>query len=214
MHGQSAVTIEDFQADTAGEYPSNWVFVASSGEVYEIAREMSDREWARVHNENGRKFLKTFTDGKALRISMRNEHEFDWTLDKHPWIEWQWRIHTYPEGGDETQRSRNDVAAAVYVTFGTDWLGRPRSIKYTFSSTQRVGITDQQGPLRVMVVDSAHEPRLGEWKTMRRNVKADYRQLFGADPPNDPLSITVWTDSDTIADQQSEADFDRIRLIP
>jgi hypothetical protein len=206
--------LDDFESDTEGELPSQWVFVTSDQEIMDLSTQMTENEWARVQREGDRSYLKTYTEDEALRISLVNNEHFDWRLDDHPWIEWSWRIHAYPEGGDETRSRRNDVAAAVYVTFGTDWLGRPKSIKYTFSSTLSVGAIDDQGPLRVMVIDSANEPRLGEWKTMRRNIRSDYRQLFGEDPPNDPVSITIWNDSDTIDGQVSESDFDTLRLLP
>ena len=210
-----SIVVDDFEQDSAGDYPSNWVHVSGGGDVYDVSRGMDDdSEWARVRNENGRSFLRTYTKSEALRITARSGKEFDWQLGEHPWIEWKWRIHAYPEGAAETDRGRNDTAAAMYVTFGSDWLGRPKSIKYTFSSTLPVGTTDKQGALRIMVIDSANEPRVGQWKTMRRNIRSDYRQLFGENPPNDPISITVWNDSDTISDQTSEADFDNIRLLP
>ena len=208
------VVLDTFDDEQEGAYPQPWVFVTSDGNAIDLETQMSETEWARVQREDGRAYLRTYTQDEALRISLLNDEHFNWDLEAHPWIEWTWRIHAYPEGGDETERRRNDTAAAVYVTFGADWLGRPKSIKYTFSSTLPVGATDAQGPLRVMVVDSANEPRLGEWKTMRRNIRSDYRQLFGEDPPNDPISITIWNDSDTIDGQTSESDFAAIRVLP
>ena len=211
---QEAVVIDNFQDDEDDTYPSQWVFVASNQKVLDIETQMSENEWARVQREDGRAYLRTYTQGEAMRISLLNEEHFDWDLEEHPWFEWRWRIQSYPEGAAENERRRNDTAAAMYVTFGSDWLGRPKSIKYTFSSSLPVGTTDEQGPLRVMVIDSANEPGLGEWKTMRRNIPSDYRQLFGENPPNNPISITIWNDSDTISGQTSEADFDAIRLLP
>jgi len=211
---QSNSIVDDFEQDDDGAYPSNWVYVTSGGDVYDVSREMDDDdEWARVQKEDGRSFLRTYAEGTALRITARNGEEFDWSLNEQPWLEWTWRINDYPEGANETKSNANDTAAAIYVTFGTDWLGRPKSIKYTFSSTLRVGTTDQQGPLRLMVIDSPNNRGLGDWKTLRRNIPADYRQLFGEDPPNDPISITIWSDSDTISGQVSSADFDEIRLL-
>lgn len=211
---QEAVVIDNFQDDEDDTYPSQWVFVASNQEVLDIETQMSKNEWARVQREDGRAYLRTYTQGEAMRISLLNEEHFDWDLEEHPWFEWTWRIQSYPEGAAENERRRNDTAAAMYVTFGSDWLGRPKSIKYTFSSSLPVGTTDEQGPLRVMVIDSANEPGLGEWKTMRRNIPSDYRQLFGENPPNNPISITIWNDSDTISGQTSTSDFDAIRLLP
>lgn len=68
------------------------------------------------------------------------------------------------------------------------------------------------GPLRVLVVDTGLEG-IGSWKTVVRDVAADYRQIFGGDPPDRPLSITLWSDSDN-TNSVGEADFDNIRLLP
>ncbi len=211
---ESPTLLDDFESNDEGELPDQWVYVTSDQRLLEISTQMDENEWARVQREDGRAYLRTYTQGEAMRISLLNEEHFNWDLQEHPWFEWKWRIQSYPEGAAENNRRRNDTAAAMYVTFGSDWLGRPKSIKYTFSSSLPVGTTDEQGPLRVMVIDSANKPGLGQWKTMRRNIRSDYRQLFGENPPNNPISITIWNDSDTISGQTSEADFDAIRLLP
>src|SRR5690625_7612951 len=93
------------------------------------------------------------------------------------------------------EASNNDTGAAVYVTFDTDWLGRPRSIKYTYSSTLPVGTVVRFGPLRVIVTDTGADG-IGDWRQVDRDVVRDYQQVFGGDPPDRPLSITLWRDSD------------------
>jgi Protein of unknown function (DUF3047). len=99
------------------------------------------------------------------------------------------------------------------VTFGSDWLGRPKSIKYTYSSSLPVGTTVSFGPLKVIVVDSAREPRAGEWETVQRRIRDDYRQVFGGSPPDRPVSITLWSDSDTTGDE-AVVDIDDLELLP
>jgi hypothetical protein len=69
------------------------------------------------------------------------------------------------------------------------------------------------GPLKVIVANSAVEPRTGEWKTQQRNVVSDYRQVFGDTPPDEPAAITIWSDSDTTGDT-AKVDFDDIKLLP
>src|SRR5690625_7757155 len=92
------------------------------------------------------------------------------------------------------EASNNDTGAAVYVTFDTDWLGRPRSIKYTYSSTLPVGTVVRFGPLRVIVTDTGADG-IGDWRQVDRDVVRDYQQVFGGDPPDRPLSSTLWRDS-------------------
>jgi hypothetical protein len=54
---------------------------------------------------------------------------------------------------------------------------------------------------------------MGDWKTVRRNVVADYRRLFGEEPPQRPLLITLWSDSDDTGDR-AEVDIDDLILLP
>ena len=101
------------------------------------------------------------------------------------------------------------MGGAVYITFGTDRLGRPKSIKYTYSSSLPPGSVLRQGSLRVVVVSRGETNR---WETIVRDVAADYRSLFGEDPP-DPKSITLWSDSDD-TNSEAEVDVDDLVLLP
>ncbi len=207
----STVIVENFESDTVGEFPSLWVYVTEGQKItsYEEEREAGER--FTVAHEEGNKFLRVFTRNEAQRYTLRNGNEFNWQLNKHPRIQWRWRAHKLPEGASE--QGQNDTGAALYVTFGSDWLGRPKSIKYTYSSSLPVGTIVSFGPLKVIVVDSAQEPRMGQWKTHRRNVLSDYQQVFGGSPSNKPVSITIWSDSDTTGDV-AEVDIDDIMLLP
>lgn len=206
-----AVLVDDFESDETGAPPQGWVFVTSDRDILSPREALDDGEEFYVAEENGNRFVRTVTKGEALRFSIRNGHEFDWTLTSHPRLKWRWRALELPEGASE--KDKNDAGGAVYVTFGKDWLGRPKSIKYTYSSSLPVGTVVSFGPLKVIVVDSAREPRLGEWKTMQRDVVRDYKQVFGGSPPDRPVSITIWGDSDTTGDE-SKVDFDDITLVP
>ncbi len=207
------ILVDHFESDAVGEPPSQWEYVTSEKEVLpprEVLEDGGDEQFY-VAEEGGNQFVRAVTKGEALRFTVRNGHDVDWNLQSHSRLQWRWRAHTLPEGASE--KGENDTGAAVYVTFGKDWLGRPKSIKYTYSSSLPVGTVVSFGPLKVIVVDSAREPRLGEWKTIQRDVVQDYRQVFGGSPPDRPVSITLWSDSDTTGDE-SKVDFDDIKLIP
>lgn len=121
-----------------------------------------------------------------------------------------------PEGASE--KDKNDSGGAIYVTFGTDWLGRPKSIKYTYSSSLPVGTRVDFGSLTVIVASSAIEGSVGNWMSVERDLLEDYEDVFGGflkkgTPPDRPLSITIWGDSDSVKDS-SIVDFDDIMLLP
>ncbi len=209
--GPARIVIDDFEDDAPGSFPDGWKFVGPDKEVktYEETKEPGRRVTVREEDEN--RFVRLSTDDNYLRYTKRNGVNFEWNLNDHPRLIWRWRAHELPEGASE--KGKNDTGGALYVTFGTDWLGRPKSIKYTYSSSLPVGTTVSFGPLKVIVVDSAGEPRPGEWKMVQRRIRDDYRQVFGGSPPDRPVSITLWSDSDT-TDDEAVVDVDDIELLP
>ena len=207
----AAVVVDDFERYPPGTFPDEWVFVNRAKEALTYEETRDPGEEVVVEEEDGNQFVRVITEGEAVRYTQRNGEEFEWNLPDYPRLQWRWRAQHLPEGASE--RGQNDTGGAVYVTFGSDWLGRPKSIKYTYSSSLPVGSVVSFGPLKVIVVDSREEPRFGRWQTVQRNVRADYRQVFGGDPPERPVSITVWSDSDTTGDR-AVVDFDDITLLP
>ncbi|WP_051141256.1 DUF3047 domain-containing protein [Salisaeta longa] len=209
MYGPQIV--DNFETNAVGQPPQGWIHVTESREVTSIQQALEPGETFAVKAEDGNKFLRVGTRNEALRFSQRNGEEFDWSLNEHPRLQWRWRALHLPEGASE--KDKNDTGAALYVTFGSDWLGRPKSIKYTYSSSLPVGTVVSFGALHVIVVSSAVNGKIGRWKTVQRRVADDYAQVFGGTPPNRPVSITVWSDSDT-THGRALADFDDIVLLP
>ncbi len=200
-------TIDNFETYTTDAPPGRWVFFTSKGESQPLHRHFDENERFIVRSERGNRYLNLYTNGEAQRITLLTGTHFDWNIDAHPLLRWRWRAQKLPLNAREDRK--NDVAGAVYVTFGTDWLGRPRSIKYTYSSTLPIGTVVKQGQLRVIVVSASET---GVWKTVSRDVKQDYRAVFGGDAPN-PDSITLWSDSDDTGSEAS-LDVDDLTLMP
>ncbi len=207
LHAQT-LTIDNFEADAPGAAPSKWVFYTSRGESQSLDRHFNEREQFLVVREGRNRFLRLYTRGEAQRITFLTDGSgFVWRLDEYGRLRWRWRANKLPQGASENRR--NDVAGAVYVTFGTDRIGRPRSIKYTYSSSLPVGTILKQGALRVVVVSST---ATGRWETIERDVALDYRAVFGGQAP-DPKSITLWSDSDDTR-SEAEVDVDDLVLLP
>ena len=211
MSAQADRVIENFEQYSAGVVPDHWFRVNSKNDIKTAKEELEPGERFEVVSEDGNRFVRLVTEDEYVRFSQRNGKEFDWNLNDHPRLQWRWRALTLPEGASE--RDQNDTGGAVYVTFGTDWLGRPKSIKYTYSSSLPVGTVVSFGNLKVIVVESAKEPGQGTWKTETRHVRNDYRQVFGDDPPDRPVSITISGDSNT-TNTTSKVDFDDIQVLP
>ena len=140
------VIVDNFEDDAPGTFPDGWVFVKSDEDIQSYEETRDPGETVEVREENGNRYVQLITDGEALRYTKRNGVDFEWNLKDHPRLKWRWRARKLPEGASE--RDQNDTGGAVYVTFGSDWLGRPKSIKYTYSSSLPVGTTVSHSPAR------------------------------------------------------------------
>ncbi len=208
-----AMIIEDFDGYQPGDIPTGWKYL--SGRSLEPVTEefMRDDEYFVIKRENERQFARAYTKGEVVRIILPNKKGgYTWDITEYPRLRWDWRVLEAAENAREDRDEFNDTPAAVYVTFSVNFFGIPRSIKYTYSSTLPVGTVVSFRGLKVLVVASGRNG-FGEWVGVERNVAADYRELFGGSPPAEPLSIALWSDSDTIGGT-SRADFDTLKLLP
>jgi len=207
----SEIVVDDFDEYDAGTVPPTWWYIAPSGERISAPKALEEGEKFHVRKEGEGKFLRVKTVNESIRLSKTKEGSLSWNVRKRPILRWRWRAHHLPRGANE--REKNDAGGAIYVTFDTDWLGRPMSIKYTYSSSLPVGTVVDFGQLYVIVADSKPASGVGKWQTVQRNLVKDYKKIFGERPPPHPLSITIWSDSDTTKDW-AEVDFDDIELLP
>ncbi len=203
--------IEDFENNGVGKNPTGWKYIHERKELRDVAPEpLKDNDYFEIRQEQGNKFVRVYTKGETTSLIRLNGEGYNWNLQEHPRLSWRWRALRLPEGAREDEDRLNDAGAAVYVTFSKDVIGRPRSIKYTYSSTLPVGTVVSYGRLKVLVVASAQEG-LGKWEQVSRNVVDDYRQLFGGEPPDTPISIAIWSDSNDTGGIAT-ADFDDLAL--
>lgn len=207
------IVVEDFESYDVGAIPAKWEYFSRRERKFiSIHSLMAEDEDFRVASEKGNKFLRVYTRDEAHRISMGNGRgALHWDLRTHSTLNWRWRAQRLPAGAREDRT--NDSGGAVYVTFKKkDWMGRPLSIKYTYSSSLKPGATVNSGNVKIIVVSSGAEP-IGKWQRVERDVAADYSMLFGGDAPSEPFSITLWSDSDDTG-SEAEVDFDDVRLLP
>lgn len=93
---------------------------------------------------------------------------------------WSWSAETLPKGGSFRERSLNDQVLQVQFAFEGG-----KVLSYVWDTTGPVGATGSglswQDDVQVIVLE-AGAAKLGQWLTESRNLHADYRKLFGADP--------------------------------
>lgn len=103
-------------------------------------------------------------------------------------------------GADERTRAGDDYPARVYVVFsGGVAFWRTRAINYVWSNKQPVDcnwLNAFTGNARMIAVQSG-SGHVGEWLEEHRDVRADYRDLFVAEPGNVDAEA-IMTDTDNI----------------
>lgn len=132
-------------------------------------------------------------------------------------LRWRWKVAGPVPGGDESRKSGDDYAARVYVAFKYDpgrasaatrlkyalarrLFGRTppgAAINYIWANRLPKGADAPNAysdRVRMVAVRSGAE-EAGRWHDEERDILADYRRLFGGEPP--PIEgIAVMTDAD------------------
>ena len=123
------------------------------------------------------------TVGQVLRLrsassSFAIQKPVDIDLRQTPILAWQWKVAELPKGGNFFASSTDDQAAQLVLAFS--WR---RFITYIWDSTAPAGtMADAPSPalrsVKAVVVRSG-ETNKGAWITETRNVREDYKRLFG-----------------------------------
>ncbi|MDH4172354.1 MAG: DUF3047 domain-containing protein [Betaproteobacteria bacterium] len=134
-----------------------------------------------------------------------------------PTLAWRWKATRLPEKGDLRTKAGDDYAARLYVTFDLPLAALPfgerfgvtlariiygkdvpsAALCYVWATRASVGTVAPNaytGRVQMIVVESGADA-LGQWRSYARDIAADYRRAFGAEPP--PVSgVVVSTDTD------------------
>jgi hypothetical protein len=144
-------------------------------------------------------------------------HRVDADPRETPVLRWRWKVENLISGADITRKQGDDYPARIYVAFAYDpsraslaqrikyGVARliygeypPHSgLNYIWEGKASAGtivsnpFTDN---VRMIVVDSG-PALLGQWVQHERNIRDDYRQAFGEEPPR-ISGIAIMTDTD------------------
>lgn len=121
-------------------------------------------------------------------------------LTETPVLEWRWKVVALPQGADSRRKETDDQAAQVYVTWPRfPEAVRSRIIGYVWDTTAPAGTivkSQKTGTVTYVIVRSGARD-LGRWITERRNVREDFRRIYGEEP-EDPAIISFGIDSDDV----------------
>jgi Protein of unknown function (DUF3047) len=120
-------------------------------------------------------------------------------------LSWSWKVSNVVRSAIETQKDRFDAAARVMIVFGKEspWGrvggGEPSGMKIEYiwaSRLPRGKSFDHPGEknTKVIVLESG-DGKAGQWVDESRNIRKDYKDLFGTDPAS-LLALGIQTDTD------------------
>jgi hypothetical protein len=143
---------------------------------------------------SGQSSLMAISSGAASALAKRIKVN----LDETPYLHWRWRIAQILDKADEQTKQGDDYPARIYVVKEGGWAPwRTRSMNYVWSSSQSEGsvwrsaYTDQS----MMVAVNSGDTKAGQWQSVRRNVKQDFKNYFGENISKIDV-VAIMTDTD------------------
>lgn len=189
------VVIEDWNAQSAGTrgVPSSWHRQNWGSPAYDFT--VVDHEGQRTLH------LKSRNDSSTISKEIKEV-----PLQETPVLEWRWKVVALPKGGHSCKKEADDQAAQLYVTWPRfPTAVRSRIIGYVWDTTAPVGTvckSEKTGMVTYIVVRSGPQD-LGKWLTEKRDVRADFKKVYGEEP-DDPGAISIAIDTnDTKTDAEA-----------
>ncbi len=163
----------------------------------------------KVLTENGKNILRLRS--KVASISIYKNVELD--LQKFPHLKWRWKVTQLPKNADARINNKDDQAAGVYVVFPRfPSMINSQLLAYVWETSAPVGtvLRNRRNPMIHYIVVRSGKGRLNQWITEERNVREDYRKVFGEEPLMvGGISLLIDTD-DTRS--QAESFFSKIEF--
>jgi hypothetical protein len=107
-------------------------------------------------------------------------------LEQYPFLNWKWRIETLLQGVfNEKEKSGDDYAARIYVVVsGGIAVWNTKALNYVWARNASKGATWPNAFAEnnaVMMALRSSESPASVWHTEKRNVREDFKKLFGKD---------------------------------
>lgn len=138
--------------------------------------------------------------------------EKSYELKDYPVLAWRWKVANILVKGDARTKAGDDYAARVYVIFPHWFPPKTRSINYIWANRLPQGtfLPNRFYRNAVMLAVESGAEKVGRWVQERRDVLADYRKIFGEEPP--PVgAIAIMSDTDNTG-ESALAYYDDIQL--
>ncbi|MDD2499566.1 MAG: DUF3047 domain-containing protein [Geobacter sp.] len=146
-----------------------------------------------IVQEDGRTVLKAHAKSAASGLSKK----FKFSPFTHRYIKWDWKVAGTIAGGNEKTKQGDDYAARLYVVFPGRFFWQMRALNYIWANKLPKGefVPNAFTSNAMLLAVESGPSRAGQWVTEQRDILADFRKVFGEDPP-DAGAIAIMTDTD------------------
>lgn len=161
-----------------------------------------------ITDQEGERVLSAQSDGAASALVFNKEY----SLSDYPVLSWRWKVKNILDKGDARIKGGDDYAARLYVVFPHWFFPMTRSVNYIWANKLPKGSTlpSLYAANSVMVAVQSGPENIGRWVTERRNVREDFRRIFGEEPPA-VGAIVIMTDTDNTG-ETALAWYDDVRI--
>jgi len=121
---------------------------------------------------------------------------------KFPKLSWNWRIDHSLKREDIKSKKGDDFAARVYVIFPRTFFWRMRAINYVWANKMAKG-SEAVSPYTansVIIALQSGDEKAGVVVPEERDIREDYRRIFGEEPPL-LGGVAILTDTDDTQDE-------------
>jgi hypothetical protein len=145
---------------------------------------------------------KTAVEAHSRRAASGLLKKVDLDPKKYPVLRWSWKVGHTLQREDVTKKTGDDFAARVYVVFPNVLFWRTRAINYVWSSNLPVNgaFPDPYTANSYLLVVESGQDKSGGWISEERNIHADFRRIFGEEPPRIG-AVAIMTDTDDTQDE-------------
>ena len=161
--------------------------------------EFKGRTVYRIVQDQGRMVLEADSQGAASGLIKK----LDLDITQRPILSWSWKIAGVLPRGNGLTKQGDDFAARIYVVFPAFLFWNTRVLTYVWANRLPVGKQWPNaftGKAVTMIAVNSGNAKAGQWVSHQRDVLADFRRIYGEDPP-DLGAVAVMTDSDNTKGQ-------------
>jgi hypothetical protein len=181
------VLVEDWSKITPGAkgIPDGWKGQNWGSPAYDFS----------IGEDDGIRVLHLKSRNEGSTVSKEIKGKVD--LKETPILEWKWKMIALPKNANSCVKATDDQAGQVFVVWPRfPEAVRSRIVGYVWDTTLPAGHTcksEKTGTVTYIVVRSG-AAELGKWFTERRNVRADFKKIYG-DEADLPGAVSIAIDS-------------------